>query len=134
MTQEKDKREATPEAAPEVRAEPRAPPGLLLRRGEPPQTGLLRPLQPMEPLRDEELVERMAEALAPSRIVPPLLPEASPPPPLSMRGREPLGFRCPYGLGGQCCGCRYAPCRELVLAVLGYVSRDYSPGGRCAVD
>jgi len=123
----------------------RPPMGFLRYPVEPVIEGI-RPLEPLEPMSDSEYVDRVGAALAPSSIVPPMLPEAgmlqepvaelvSP----RLRGftgppRAALQFTCPYGFGGQCCGCRYLPCNELTLAVLGHVSRDYGPGGRCSAD
>lgn len=106
----------------------------------------LKPLEPLEPLEslDADYVDRIGDALSPDRIMPPLMPQAglvrepvAEAPRLrgfSHASRQPLQFSCPYGLGGQCCGCRYMPCNELTLAVLGHVSRDYGSGGRCSAD
>ena len=155
MVEESSKPRESPKpevAEPEVREEileavEDARPSMgFLRRPVEPAIGGVRPLEPLEPLSDSDYVDRIGDALAPSSIVPPLLPEAgllqepvagleaprlrgftSPP-------RAALQFTCPYGFGGQCCGCRYMPCNELTLAVLGHVSRDYGPGGRCSAD
>jgi len=116
-----------------------SPRGFYRQPAEPVIEGGLKPLMPLMPLSDADYVDRVGAAMEPSNIMPPLMPdleiggEVSP----RLRGftsapRAGLQFTCPYGLGGQCCGCRYMPCNELTLAVLGHVSKDYSPGGRCS--
>jgi hypothetical protein len=121
--------------------------GFMRRHVEPVVEGGLRPLRPLEPMSESDYADMVGDALDPSRIMPPLMPtfdllqepraglEAEP----RLRGftgapRQPLQFMCPYGLEGRCCGCRYLPCNDLTLAVMGHVARDYSPGGRCSAD
>ena len=150
VAEEKKPEEAVPEVREEIleAVEDARPSMGFLRRPVEPAIGGVRPLEPLEPLSDSDYVDRIGDALSPSSIVPPMLPEAghqllqepvagleSP----RLRGftstsKQPLQFTCPYGFGGQCCGCRYMPCNELTLAVLGHVSRDYGPGGRCSAD
>ena len=120
--------------------------GFFRQPTEPVIEGGLKPLMPLTPMSDADYADRVGAAMEPSNIMPPLMPEAGPlQEPLAgleaqprLRGftslAQPLQFTCPYGLGGQCCGCRYMPCNELTLAVLGHVSKDYEPGGRCSAD
>jgi len=127
---------------PLIEAEPSdQPTGWLRGAQEPVFEGGLEPLEPLEPFSDD-YAERVGDALAPSNIMPPLMPDApelEAPAAHRLRGftgasRAPLQFKCPYGLTGACCSCRYLPCNELTLAVLGHVSRDYEAGGRCSAD
>ena len=155
MSEEK-KREAPPQevAEPEVREEileaienARPSMGFMRRPVEPVPVGGLRPLEPLMPMSDIDYADMLGDALSPSKIMPPLMPEAGlmqePRAGLEAQSRfrgftgpprAALQFLCPYGFGGQCCGCRYMPCNELTLAVLGRVSKDYGPGGRCSAD
>ena len=152
MAEEKPKgEELTGEAAPVDTQQPdvesEAPeyvdanlPPLFPIRQEPVFESDLKPLEPLEPLTDAD-ADRIAAAMQPGSIMAPMMPTlgalAEPAAP-RLRGfsssREPLQFTCPYGFSGQCCGCRYLPCNELTLAVLGHVAGDYGPGGRCSAD
>ena len=142
MSEDKKPEEAKPDVKEELlEAVDAKPPTRFPWRPEPHEG--LKPLEPLEPMDD--YADRIGDAMSPGRIMPPLMPTAElVHEPLAgteaprLRGftqqRQPLQFQCPYGLGGQCCGCRYMPCNELTLAVLGHVSRDYGPGGRCSAD
>ena len=92
----------------------------------------IKPLEPMKPISDYS--DEIAEALNPSHIMPPLMPELTTSVRLYGFSKKPVSmvFTCPYGFDGLCCGCRYMPCNELTVAVLAHVTRDFEAGGRCS--
>lgn len=115
------------------------PNGFIRSPREPVINGGLEPLEPLEPYSGDDYADMIGAALDPSNLMPSLMPVGVKPV-VAPRKRgftsqvSPLQFTCPYGLDGRCCGCRYLPCNELTVAVLGHVSRDYGPGGRCSAD
>jgi len=134
VEQETDVRDELLEAVDEA-----SPPrGFFRQPTEPLIDSALKPLEPLTPMSDRDYADMVGAAMEPSNIMSPMMPDLEPRGEVSPRLRgftsvaQPLQFTCPYGLGGQCCGCRYMPCNELTLAVLGHVSKDYSPGGRCS--
>lgn len=96
----------------------------------------IKPLEPLKPISD--YADQIVDALNPSHIMPPLMPEHTQSPSVRLYGyvKKPVSmvFKCPYGFDGLCCGCRYMPCNELTVAVLAHVTRDFESGGRCSAD